>query len=191
LLSDDRLQRWNGALLVAAWFASLWWLQHRERATGDRSRVPGEAGAHALRATAWLAVVGGAASLTVQSFVEITDRIGVPELVASSVVLAVGTSMPELVVDWTAIRRGATALAIGDLFGSSLVDSTLSVGIGPAIVPTAVSAEAVVGTLVIAVGVAVAALTVATLPARRQLATALLAVYGVTTIVLIALTGSA
>ena len=94
-----------------------------------------------------------------QSFVRISDGLGVPELVAGTVVLALGTSLPELVVDWTAIRRGAAALAVGDLFGSSLVDASLAIGIGPMIRPTAVSDQAVSSVLVVAAGVAAATLS--------------------------------
>ena len=49
---------------------------------------------------------------------------------------ALGTSLPELIVDITALRRGQRDLAIGDVFGSSLVDATLSIGIGPIVAPT-------------------------------------------------------
>jgi cation:H+ antiporter len=191
LLADGRLQRWNGAVLVAAWFASLWWMQRRERAVTRSSMVPGEAGGAAARTVGWLGAVGIAASVTVRSFVEVTDAVGVPEFIASTIVLALGTSMPELVVDWTAIRRGVAALAIGDLFGSSLVDSTLSVGIGPMFAATDVSPEAVDGTLVIAVGMAVTTLIVATVTRRRQLATALFLTYLATTVVLVSLAGAA
>lgn len=189
LLADGELQRWNGVVLVGAWVLSLGWMRHREHGA-ERAAVPGEAGGAAARALGWLAVVGLAASLTVRSFIELTDRIGVPEFVASSVVLALGTSMPELVVDWTAIRRGAAALAIGDLFGSSLVDATLSVGIGPVFVGVAVSAEALTGTLVVAVGVAVATTIVATVDRPSQLIGGLFASYAAATVALIALTGA-
>jgi len=114
---------------------------------------------------------------------------GVPEFIASSIVLALGTSVPELVVDWTAIRRGAAALAIGDLFGATLIDATLSVGTGPIISPTDISDEAMVGTLVIAIGVALATLVVALIPRRRTLAMSLLAIYGGSMAVLVTLTG--
>ena len=127
--------------------------------------------------------------MIVRSFIEITDSLGVPEFLASSIVLAIGTSLPELVVDWTAIRRGAAALAIGDLFGSSLVDATLSVGIGPIIRPTAVSTQAMTGVLVIAVGVSVATLAVALVTSRRGLAGSLLAVYAFGMLALVTLAG--
>ena len=190
MLSDGTLGRADGAILVVAWFVSLVWMERHDRQGDAFPRVPdGQTGAAIMQTLLWLSVVGVAATMIVRSFIEITDSLGVPEFVASSIVLALGTSVPELVVDWTAIRRGAAALAVGDLFGATLVDSTLSVGIGPVFRPTAVSTEAMTGTLVIAVGVAVATLVVAFVTSRRALASWLLVVYGVSTGVLIALTG--
>jgi Ca2+/Na+ antiporter len=45
-------------------------------------------------------------------------------------------SLPEILVDVTALRAGAPGIALGDALGSSLVDSTLSIGAGPAVVVT-------------------------------------------------------
>lgn len=52
-------------------------------------------------------------------------------------------------------------MAIGEVFGSSFVDATLSIGIGPAIFAAAVSSDGFAGTVLAAVGVAVAAILVA------------------------------
>ncbi|MEQ9163912.1 MAG: hypothetical protein RLN74_14460, partial [Ilumatobacter fluminis] len=125
----------------------------------------------------WLAIVAGAATVVVYSFVELADRFGVPEFVASALVLSLGTSLPELVVDWTAVRRGAGMLAIGDLFGSSLVDATLAAGIGPLIRSISVSDTAIAGTIVIAVGCAAATLVAATVRHPPVAATLLFGVY--------------
>lgn len=157
LIADGRLSRIDGVMLVAVWVAAMLIVGRWQRTSHvvDRdSRAPGRL--EALRLLAWLAVVAGAATLVVQAFVHISDELGVPELVAGTVVLALGTSLPELVVDWTALRRGAAALAVGDLFGSSLVDASLAVGIGPMIRPTDVSDAAVSSVIVVAVGVAAA-----------------------------------
>lgn len=190
MLSDGTLGRADGIVLVSAWFVSLVWMARRNRG-GDRApRVPDDRVGRAIaRTLGWLSLVGVAATVIVRSFLEITDALGVPEFLASSIVLALGTSLPELVVDWTAIRRGAAALAIGDLFGSSLVDATLSVGIGPIIRPTAVSTQAMTGALVIAVGVSVATLAVALVTSRRGLAGSLLAVYAFGMLALVTLAG--
>ncbi|MFW2336031.1 sodium:calcium antiporter [Ilumatobacter sp.] len=159
LILDEHLSRTDGALLVGVWVVGMLlvnrWQRTSHLLTNDSSRR-GKLGM--WRLLGWLAVVAGSATLVVQAFVRISDDIGVPELVASTVVLALGTSLPELVVDWTALRRGAAALAVGDLFGSSLVDASLAIGIGPLIRPTVVSGQAVSSVLVVAAGVAAATL---------------------------------
>jgi len=163
-------------------------VHRREGATMEAVRQVSGVGRAVVRALAWLVAVGGAAAIVVRSFVELSDRFGVPEFVASALVLSLGTSLPELVVDWTAIRRGASALALGDLFGSSLVDSTLSVGIGPVIRPTPVSPAALTGTLVIAAGCAVATVVVTRGRRAGPITFALLSTYVVTSTLLVAVT---
>jgi cation:H+ antiporter len=187
LLRDGHFARLDGLVLVSVWVISMVVLARRQR---QPSASPGSSQrwtwGPALRAMAWLAVVGASATVVVQSFIRVSEDIGIPEFVAGAVVLSLGTSLPELVVDWTAIKRGAVALAIGDLFGSSLVDATLSVGIGPMIRPTAVSSEAVQGALIIAVGIALATFVAARArTAGRATAAGLLAIYLVATALLI------
>jgi len=188
LLSDRTLGRLDGLLLVGGWGASMVVVHRREGATMEAVRQVSGVGRAVVRALAWLVAVGGAAAIVVRSFVELSDRFGVPEFVASALVLSLGTSLPELVVDWTAIRRGASALALGDLFGSSLVDSTLSVGIGPVIRPTLVSHAALTGTLVIAAGCAVATVVVTRGRRAGPITFALLSTYVVTSTLLVAVT---
>ena len=45
-------------------------------------------------------------------------------------VVAIGTSLPELVVDLTAVRKREYELVIGDIIGSCIVDATISISIG-------------------------------------------------------------
>lgn len=180
VITDGVLGRRDGALLVSIWAISMvvvGSIHRTDRVDQSRTARAG-VGRSAAVVITWLAVVAAAATLVVRAFVELTDAVGVPELVASTVVLALGTSLPELVVDWTAIRRGAAALAYGDLFGSSLVDASLSIGIGPILRPTPVSADAPITVLVVAAGVAMATV-VWWLASRRVrvMAWALLAVY--------------
>ncbi len=190
LLSDRHLGRIDGLVLVAAWVLSVLLLEQHMREGEAAPRVPdGLVGGMIARTLFWLTIVGLAAIGIVRSFVEITDAVGVPEFIASTIVLSIGTSVPELVVDWTAIRRGAAALALGDLFGATLIDSTLSVGSGPIISPTAISDEAVAGTLIIAIGVAVATLVVIAVRSRHALAGALVAVYVLSMITIVTLAG--
>jgi cation:H+ antiporter len=77
----------------------------------------------------------------VQSVIMLSRELGIAEFFVSFFVLAIGTSLPELVVDLVAIRKRQYDLAIGDIVGSCIVDATLSISIGQLLFPTAVFVE--------------------------------------------------
>ena len=175
MIDDGRFSRLEGAILVLAWVAVLPGLK---RMSNDRAPTPGaegQASRHVALALGWLAVVAVAATVVVQSFVILSEALGIPELLAGAIVLALGTSLPELIVDWTAIRRGAVGLALGDLFGSSLLDATLAVGSGPAVRATMVSGDAVTMCLIAALAVAAATLVVIRRPVHGRTSAIMLA----------------
>ena len=84
------------------------------------------------RITSWLAI---------EALLRIAELVEVPVYIIGFLGVSLGTSLPELLVDVTALRQGRRDLAVGDVFGSSLVDATLSIGIGPLVAPVAVSAD--------------------------------------------------
>ena len=76
--------------------------------------------------------------------------------------VAIGTSLPELVVELMALRKKQCELAIGDAIGSCIVDASVSVGIGQCFFPQAVSGETAMITSLYAVfGSIVGVLTLA------------------------------
>lgn len=74
----------------------------------------------------WLASSGfllvWAATRLTRAAEQIADSTGIGQLWVGSVLLAAATSLPELVTDITAVRLGASDLAAGDLFGSSMAN---------------------------------------------------------------------
>lgn len=180
LVDDGDLTRVDGLILIVMWLGGTLLLgqgELRPRQTFGRHRPRG-VGAEVVRALGWLAGVGAGAVVVVESFLHIAEILGVPEFVGSFIALSIGTSLPELFVDWTAIRRGASSMAIGDVFGSSFVDTTLSVGIGPAVFGVSVTSAVFTGTVVAAAGMLVATIIVARSPRfDRRVGVGLLAVY--------------
>jgi cation:H+ antiporter len=83
----------------------------------------------------------------VNSVIFISQRLSIHEYIISFFILSIGTSLPELVVDVNALRHGHHSIAIGDIVGSCIVDSTLSIGIGQVFFPQAVTAELAVPTV--------------------------------------------
>jgi len=103
--------------------------------------------------------LGLAAVASLWAVVQIAERLEIPEFVVGFFLASLGTSLPELVFDVTAIRRGSVALALGDIVGSSFIDATAAVAIGPLISPTAVTPDLVLrGTLVSMVALVIVAL---------------------------------
>lgn len=106
-----------------------------------------------------LAVVGAATTLAVWGLTSLSEALSVPEYIIAFFLASIGTSLPELVVTTTAMRRRQTELAIGDALGASFIDATLSIGIGPLVAPIAVTTSLVVpGSLAAATAVGVVAL---------------------------------
>ncbi len=102
---------------------------------------------HLLIAIIGFAGVTVAAVMIVTSVITISRLLSVHEYIISFFIVAVGTSLPELAVDINALRLGHHQIAIGDIVGSCIVDSTLSIGIGQALFPQAVTASLAVPTV--------------------------------------------
>jgi cation:H+ antiporter len=71
--------------------------------------------------------------IVISSVIALSAVLHVPEYLISFFIVAIGTSLPELVVDLTAIRKKQYEIAIGDAIGSSIIDAGFSIGIGPLI----------------------------------------------------------
>ena len=189
-VSDGWLGRLDGALLVLAWalftFAVVRALPGQAPddppvVRYDRPHI--QVGVVLLA----LGLVGFGATVAVRSLVRMAELAGVPEFVIAFFGASLGTSAPEIVVDITALLRGAPAIALGDALGSSLIDATLSVGVGPLLFPAEVTPRlAVVGSLyALAAVAAVGALLVLRRRHDRRSAAVLFGLYALAYVVLI------
>ena len=75
------------------------------------------------------------AQFIVGSGVEIASMLGVDAALIGMTMVAFGTTLPELAIDFTAIRKGHFSLAIGDILGSCVVNLTLVLGASALINP--------------------------------------------------------
>jgi cation:H+ antiporter len=65
----------------------------------------------------------------VGSAVSIAESAGISQQIIGATVVAFGTSLPELTLDLKSFLRGHSALAFGDIIGSSFINTTLILGI--------------------------------------------------------------
>ncbi len=142
LVADGYLSRIDGLVLLSGWVvasAAIW--RFAPPASGPDLPVPVHGkGKHVVSVLGALAVVGAGAWIAIEALLRIAGLINVPIYIIGFLGASLGTSLPELIVDITALREGQRDLAVGDVFGSSLVDATLSIGIGPIVAPTAITA---------------------------------------------------
>jgi cation:H+ antiporter len=192
-VADGWLGRLDGAILVLSWVVFTVALVRllpghipdEPPPVAYRSRVL-QAGVVLVA----LGFVGFGATVAVRSLVRLAELAGVPEFVIAFFGASLGTSAPEIVVDFTALLRGAPGIALGDALGSSLVDATLSIGVGPLVAPAEVTPRlAVAGSLYALAAVAIVGIL---LGARRRhdrlTGLALLGLYAFAYVVLIAAT---
>ena len=79
------------------------------------------------------------ANFLVDGACSIAARLGVPERVAGLTIVAIGTSLPELVVSVTSAVGGHADMAFGNVMGSCLANLLLILGLSAVIAPVTLS----------------------------------------------------
>ena len=77
--------------------------------------------------------IGG--DFVVEHSVTIAEMIGISEKVISLTIIAIGTSLPELVTSVTAAFKGDSDIAIGNILGSNIFNILLILGVSAIITP--------------------------------------------------------
>jgi cation:H+ antiporter len=130
------LDTWAATLLTVEAAAAMWLLIRWAR-SADPAPAPLEPEAEpepaagerwwieAVRALAGLAGVLAGAELLVGGASSVATELGVSQAVIGFTLVALGTSLPELVTSIQGQRRGETELVVGNLFGSNLFNSLI------------------------------------------------------------------
>ena len=106
------------------------------------------------------------AEFLVSSGKTIASGIGISETIIGFTVIALGTSLPELVTTLTAIRKKASGLSVGNIIGANIIDATLILPLCAVIGKEALPVERV--NLVFDFPVCIAACAVAVVPTVIQ-----------------------
>lgn len=81
------------------------------------------------------------AQITIESASFIGFKIGLSEAVIGCTILAIGTSLPELMTGIIAAKKGHDDLSLGNIVGSNIFNTLLVIGTAGAVKPFAVSAR--------------------------------------------------
>ena len=81
------------------------------------------------------------AFLTVDNAVVLAQEFGLSEKIIGLTVIAIGTSLPELITSIMAIRKGHTDIGIGNIIGSNIYNILMIMGVGAALGGVMTSAD--------------------------------------------------
>ena len=139
---DGSMERMYGLLLLAGAVAYLAWdlagILRSRRQSASEAEDP-EAAEGLGAAVGWFAV--GAVCVIVGSRLLVTSgqglaaALGVPSAIIGFSVIAIGTSVPELVTGVTAARKGVPDLSLGNILGANVLNLLLVVGLSGTIQP--------------------------------------------------------
>lgn len=90
--------------------------------------------------------------LVVWGAVEIATSIGLSELIIGLTVVAIGTSLPELVSSIIAAKKGEDEMALGNVIGSNIFNTLAVVGIAALISPIDVPSEVLTRDMLVMTG---------------------------------------
>ena len=82
-----------------------------------------------------LALMLFSSQMVIQASQNIANFLGIPIFVVGLIILAIGTSLPELVFSLKSVKNGEPKMLFGNLLGSTIANSTLIVGLTAAISP--------------------------------------------------------
>ncbi len=141
---DRSMERIYGILLLAGAATYLVWdlagiLRARRRAepeTADDGAAEGLTGAVGWFAVGGICVLLGS-RLLVTSGQALAAALGVPSAIIGFSIIAIGTSVPELVTGVSAARKGVPDLSLGNIVGANVLNLFLIVGLAGTIQPLA------------------------------------------------------
>jgi cation:H+ antiporter len=126
LLSDNKLDLFDGITLIIAFLAALYFLLRRSKNLGDEltQELP-ESNDTSLSQSFIIALIGliilvTSSKLLVWGATGIATEFGVSELLIGLTIVAIGTSLPELAASMTSALKGHHDIAIGNILGSNL-----------------------------------------------------------------------
>jgi cation:H+ antiporter len=123
-----------GAILLATFVANTYFMAKKRLPAVESNGIvapPERKGLPKVVFMLLLALLGVivTARLVVTSGLELASLLGAPPILLGAKVIAIGTSLPELTTDFSAVRRGRVHLAIGGIIGSNLTNLTLVLGL--------------------------------------------------------------
>ena len=153
MIADDRLSRLEGILLLAGMIFYI--VNMILSALKTRSSYPDEKSMPLYKSLIFIAgglvavIFGG--NLVVNNASQIAVSFGVSQNFIGLTIVAIGTSLPELVTSIVATRKGDSGLALGNAIGSNIFNILFILGMSATISPLHILSESVIDCVILLV----------------------------------------
>lgn len=137
---DGKIARAEALVLLLGFTLWLGWVMHDARRQRSNAAVLGDVKHRTIviDVIAGLVLLVAAGRLIVLGGKGIGEALGWNHFVVGTVIVAIGTSAPELVTTIIAARRGHVGVGVGAVLGSNVFNSLFIVGVSGVITPIAV-----------------------------------------------------
>ena len=145
LVPDGFLSRSDGFILIVMFLVIMGWTIQMNRKTEEdelANSVDSSDKGKLTTARAWIYLLGGLGILILSSRMlvwggtSIAVTLGISQLIIGLTIVAIGTSLPELASSIAAVRKGQHALAIGNVIGSNMFNTSVVIGLSGTIAPS-------------------------------------------------------
>ena len=144
---DGQVSQHDGLLLIALLVGFTVYTYRSARPRGQqgtgKDQVQGNVGRRPLALLGvGVVLLYFGAGLTVDNAVLIAENFGISERVIGITVIAIGTSLPELITSVIAIRKGHSDIGVGNILGSNIYNILMIMGVASTIAGVSVAPEA-------------------------------------------------
>ena len=168
-------------ICLLAMFAAYMFLSVRAMKNGEMGDEPAEQeeekkemslGQELLLLVIGAAAIAVGANLLVENGTIIASALGVPDSVIGLTMVALGTSLPELVTAVTALMKGHGALSLGNVIGANLFNIVLVSGMAMTLTPFSIPSEKMIfgmnSSLIIDIPVMLGVMALLCIPALKK-----------------------
>ena len=138
---DNGISQWEGVLLLAGLIAFTVYIfksakKQRENNVSEdteESQKKNTFGTAVALIALGVGLLWGGAILTIDNAIVIAQSFGISERIIGLTIIAIGTSLPELITSVIAIRKGHHDIGVGNIIGSNIYNVLMIIGVAGAI----------------------------------------------------------
>ena len=136
---DQIITPWEGVILLGIMGAYIWFLFAEDQGGSTFAQHEKFKWSAVVLTIVSLVILIVASKFVIDSVIALADILGFAKTALSASLVAIGTSLPEMMVVFSALKKNKQELVIGNILGSNIFNILMILGVGSLIAPLTVS----------------------------------------------------